>query len=460
VTNVLLLVLDTARRDALEPFGAPAGSTPAIAQLARRGVLAEQAHSTACWTLPSHAAMFTGLLPRDAGLIRAPARTPHSCRDVMEGHRDRLLGEVFRRAGYATAGVSANLWIDATSGFDIGFDRWRSVESARQGGLHDPKPVARAKWALEAVRARADDGAREAGESLRSWAGELRPGDPFLWFVNLNECHSPYLPPRPYSDVGPLARLRAAEEARRYLTLVAIWRACAGGLTVPDEALDRMRHLYARSVKLMDDWLADLLGTLDARGVLDDTLVVVTSDHGENFGENGLLAHAFSLDERLTHVPLVAAGPGAEHLRGLRSLADLPRALAAAVGIEHPWGEPLCPEISVAQFDPPTGPDDERVRRSVEEWGVGEAGLRVMTTPLTSATDGVLKLVRRGAEELLFDLAADPLEEHPLAASDPRGAPLRAALDPTAAVTVTSQPEASAEELAEIEERMKLLGYM
>jgi arylsulfatase A-like enzyme len=459
VTNVLLLVLDTARRDALEPFGAPPGASPAIAQLAARGVLGPDARSAACWTLPSHAAIFTGLLPRAAGLARAPARTPHSCREVVHEHRDRLLAEVFRRAGYATAGISANLWIGEASGFDSGFDRWRSVESARQSGLHDPSPRARARWALEAARARVDDGAGAARSIVSEWAAQVRPGDPFFWFVNLNECHSPYLPPKPYCDVGLLGRLRAAEEARRYLTLAAIWQACAGGLTVPPEALERMRHLYARSVRLMDDWLADVLELLDARGILDDTLVVVTSDHGENFGENGLMAHAFSLDERLTHVPVVAAGPGASELRGLWSLADLPRALARATGIAHPWGPDLCKGVAVSEFDPPTGPEDERARRTAEEWGVGEAGLRAMTTPLTSATDGILKLVRRGTAEELFDLVADPLEERPLPASDPRAADLQAALDP-APVAIETQPEASAEELAEIEERMKLLGYM
>jgi arylsulfatase A-like enzyme len=450
VTNVLLIVFDTARRDALQGSRAPA-----VADLARRGVQASDAHSTACWTLPSHAAMFTGLLPRAAGLARAPARTPQSCRPVIEGHSQRLLPEVFRRAGYATRGVSANLWISGHSGFDTGFDEFRSVESGRQGGLHDPSPRARARWALEAARARVDDGAFAARSILRGWGTE----GPFFWFVNLNECHSPYLPPRPYSDVGLLGRLRAAEEARRYLTLDAIWRACVGGLEVPEEALQRMRHLYARSIRLMDDWLADILALLDARGVLDDTLVVVTSDHGENFGENGLMAHAFSLDERLTHVPLVAAGPGAEELSGLVSLADLPRALARAAGIRHPWGPDICSGVAVAEFDPPTGPDDGRAQRVVREWGVGEAGLRVLTTPLTSATDGSSKLVRRGDVEQLFDLDCDPLEQHPLDPSDPRADQLRAALDPAPAV-VESQAEPSAEELAEIEERMKLLGYM
>jgi arylsulfatase A-like enzyme len=459
VTNVLLIVLDTARRDALEPFGAPAGSSPAVAQLAARGVVAGQAHSAACWTLPSHAAMFTGLLPRAAGLARAPARTPHSCRPVLEAHRDRLLPEVFRRAGYGTAGVSANLWIGDTSGFDTGFDRWRSVDSGRQSGLHDPSPRARLRWALEAARARVDDGAAQELETVRSWIGDLRPDEPFFWFVNLNECHSPYLPPRPYSDVGVRGRLKAAAEAREYLTLEAIWRACAGGLEVPEDALERMRHLYARSVRQMDDWLAEVLEALDARGVLDDTLVVVTSDHGENFGEGGLMAHAFSLDERLTHVPLVAAGPGASELTGLVSLADLPRALARAAQISHPWGPDLCAGVAVSEFDPPTGPEDERAQRTAREWGVGEAGLRVMTSPLTAATDGVFKLVRRGAADELFDLRSDALEQSPLDAADPRADHLRAALDPRP-IDIAPQAEASAEELAEIEERMKLLGYM
>jgi arylsulfatase A-like enzyme len=422
-------------------------------------VVAPNVHSTGCWTLPSHASIFTGLLPRAAGLARAPARTPHSCRPVMEGHRDRLLPEVFRRAGHATAGVSANLWIGEHGGFDMGFDTFRSVESGRQSGLHDPSPRARAWWALEAARARVDDGAAAARAILTDWVSRVRSDEPFFWFVNLNECHSPYLPPRPYSDVGVLGRLRAAEEARRYLTLGAIWRACAGGLEVPEEALERMRHLYAQSVRLMDDWLADVLGALDGRGLLDETLVVVTSDHGENFGENGLMAHAFSLDERLTHVPLVAAGPGAVELEGLVSLADLPRALARAAGIRDPWGPDLCAGVAVAEFDPPTGPDDERAQRVVAQWGVGEAGLRAITTPLTSATNGSSKLVRRGDVEELFDLDCDPLEQHPLDPSDPRADQLRAALDPAPAV-VDSQPEASAEELAAIEERMKLLGYM
>src|SRR5206468_1313962 len=119
-----------------------------------------------------------------------------------------------------------------------------------------------------------------------------------LWFVNVVECHSPYLPPRPYHAVSVIERLRAAEEARRYLNLPAIFRACAGGFDVPEDALDRMRRLYAASVRYADDWLERLLARLEEAGLLDDTLVIVCSDHGENFGERDLITHAFSLDDR------------------------------------------------------------------------------------------------------------------------------------------------------------------
>src|SRR5437016_1832691 len=182
--NVLLVILDAARRDALEPYGAPRGSTPAIAQLAEAGAALPDVYATGCWTVPSHASIFTGLLPRAAGL--GQAKTP-------------------------------------------------------------------------------------------------------------NECHSPYLPPRPYGDLSLLERLRAADDARRYYKLESIWRSCVGGFDMPDDALDRMRRLYRASIRYMDDWLARLLERLGAAGALDDTLVVVTSDHGENLGEGGLVAHGLSL---------------------------------------------------------------------------------------------------------------------------------------------------------------------
>src|SRR5437588_7630579 len=153
--NVLLLVLDALRADAVEPFGAPPGSSPALAELARRGRAIEGVRATASWTLPSHIAMFTGQLARGLGLGQAPSRTPQGAAPVVRAQEDRLLAAVLSRAGYDTRGVTTNVWAGKASGFDAGFERFVELDSSRQnslgGGLRQ-----RVKWDWEGVRSRAD----------------------------------------------------------------------------------------------------------------------------------------------------------------------------------------------------------------------------------------------------------------------------------------------------------------
>jgi arylsulfatase A-like enzyme len=469
--NIVLIILDAARRDALEPYGAARGSTPAIAQLARRGKALEDVYAAACWTVPSHASMFTGLLPRAAGLARVPS--PSAAKPVLAAHGDRLLPEVLSRAGYATGAVSANLWLGASSGFDTGFDDFVSVDADRHGRLQpDVTLRERWRWVRDAVTASLDDGALAAGEVLANWI-RRPPQQPFFWFVNVLECHSPYLPPHPYGDVSRLDRARAAEDARRYYTVNAIWRACVGDLEVPEDTLERMRRLYAGAITYLDAWLGRLLERLDAAGVLDDTLVIVTSDHGENFGEGGLTAHAHSLDNRLINVPFVVAGPGSDG-REIQSLANLPRFVAEAAGLgAHPWHDGPPEGVGVAQFDAPVDADDERMRKTVDEWGWGEEKIARFTTPLTCAVTGGVKALRRGDREEVYDLAADPLELAPVAPESldgERAAALeraRGALRHPSVVAERAEGQSAAaqgapspEELADIEERMKLLGYM
>ena len=459
--NVLLIVLDTARADAFEPYGAASGASPAVADLARSGRALPDVRSSACWTVPSHASMFTGLLPRAAGLSRAPGGMPAGCRPVMESHRDRLLPEVLRRAGYRTRGISTNLWITEDSGFATGFDDFRTVDATRQPEMVGTRLRSRAAWALDALRARSDDGAEEAGRILRGWLRE-RDERPSFWFVNLIEAHSPYLPPRPWNDLGGLDRLRAAAEARRHLTLGEIWRACVGELDVPDAALERMRHLYARSIRQLDDWLGAVLEDVD----LDETLVLVCSDHGENLGEGGLIGHAYSLDDRLTRVPFVAAGPGAPE--AMLSLVELPRAVVAAAGIDyHPWTDPL-PGAAVAQFSAPVDRGNARIRDvGAGHWGLDEDALVRLATSFECAADGALKLIRTDDGRLeLVDLEADPLEVAPRAV-EPAAAPphLLAALDHPAARAQAAPAgrapvDASPEELERIEDKMRTLGYL
>jgi arylsulfatase A-like enzyme len=415
--------------------------------------------------MPSHASMFAGLLPRAAGLNRAPGGRPSGCKPILEAAADRLLPEVLRRAGFRTRGVSSNLWIASGTGFATGFDDFRDVSPNRVGQLVATKFRQRARWAYEAVRARSDDGAAAAGEVLRDWFTDDGDG-PEFWFVNLIECHSPYLPPKPWNDLGPLDRLRAAEEARRHLTLSEIWRVCVDEFDVPEDALARMRHLYDRSIRQLDAWVADTLTALDEAGKLDDTLVLICSDHGENFGEGGLLAHAYSLDERLLHVPFIAAGPNAP--AEVKSLVELPRVIAEAVGLDdHPW-DTAPTEIAVAQFDPPgEDPNDPRKLEAVKEWGAGPEALEKLSTPLDCAVRDGTKLWRRGDTLELYDLADDPLEERPRVVSRAEApADLLAAIEgqPTSSVigkqVEATAPTASPEELARIEEQMRTLGYL
>ena len=423
--------------------------------------------------MPAHAALFTGLLPDASGLIRAPGGQPTGCRPVLEAQGERLLPAVFAAGGYLTGAVSANLWITELSGFATGFERFHTIDTRRQATMADASFRSRAGWIAEGVRARADDGAAEAELALRGFLDEAdADGRPFFAFVNLVEAHSPYLPPLPYSPLGPIGRARAAAEARRHLTLGAIWRACAGGFDVPDGALERMRALYAASVRLLDDWLARLLEDLDRRGILEETIVIVTADHGENLGENGMLGHSFSLDERLLRVPFVTAGPVGIGDEELLSLAALPNRLGGALELpDHPWEDPLPDGVAIAQFDPPTRLGDPRNAILLDRWELDDPDGRItrrFTTELICATNGRLKLQARGDELELYNLLDDPLEQHPesvgpapssevdrlkqaLVRSDQNNAPA-----PVAAAGV----EPTASEVEDLEQRMRLLGYL
>ena len=469
--NVIVVVLDACRRDALEPYGAPAGASPTIAQLADRGAAFDEVYAAGCWTAPSHASMFTGRLPRALGLAGVPNGKPPDIRPHLEAERERSLAWVLRGAGYRTVAMSANLWITPAGGYGIGFDDFVDVNSGRQSNLYAAGLRTRlARW-RHAVAADADDGAAEIETKLHAWLAES--DDPFYCFVNLGECHSPYLPPKPYAAGSPLERIRVIEDARRHYTVQEIWKVCLGGVQVSDAALERLRRQYLASIRYMDDWLARLLETLDRGGRLEETLVVVTADHGENFGEGGLISHGLSLDNRLIHVPFVAAGPGARD-NGLVSLAGLPRFVAECAGLnDHPWAADDLPDgVGIAQFDPVVEADGPEARQTViDRWGLGERELERFTTALTCAVSGRRKLLRRGDRELWLDLEADPLELDPQpAGSIPPGEletfeRLRAALEHPAVTASrpfrgSPEQEVSENERRDLEERMKLLGYL
>ena len=464
--NLLLIVFDTARADAFEPYGAGVGASPAAAQLAARGTALPHAYSPSNWTLPAHISMLTGLSPRESGLAQAPGGDALACRPYVESMDHLLMPEVLRRRGYATRAVSANGWVSSAVGFATGFEEFHDVRGTRKQTPAATGLRGRIGWALESMYARVDDGADAARELIGTWIKQNT--QPFFWLVNLVECHSPYLPPRPYNDISLRARLRAAQDVIDHETLAAVWRACIVRDPIPSDALARMRHLYGRAIRMMDDWLGRVLEMLDEARMLDDTLVIVTSDHGENLGESNLVGHAFSLDERLIRIPLIASGPGAITVDGPMSLAHLPKLIADAFGLkDHPWEANPAPDgIVVSEYDSMGTRDDPRVIRVTGEWSLDEDGIARLTLDGTSATNGRVKLVREHGKELLYDLVDDPLESSPVDSrqrSDALVEQLRAAIDKAEAERALVKPKAvstSEDEREDLEERLKLLGYL
>ena len=487
--NILLVVFDTARADAFDPYGAPPGTTPSVAQLASRGAIHTQLFSSGCWTVPAHASMFSGLLPRTAGLGHRGSGTPGQFQVGLRALEDRLLPHVLRRNGYETKGLSANPWVSSATGFDTGFDEFTFVRSRRPVYGYDGELSADLRWYLQALRARIDDGAEEIERTLERWVAEPRRR-PFFWFVNLIECHSPYLPPRPYCDLGVLKRLLATRDAKVYLSLGNIWRCNVASLNIPDAALRRMRRLYKGAIRQMDGWLARVLDALDRKGLLDETQVVVTSDHGENLGEAGKFGHSFSLDDRLLRLPFVTAGPAPLTIPAPAGIGSIPGWLMAVSGVdEHPYrgvgdNEAARSEaegtggVAVAQFDAPGITGHPRIAEAIETWKlsgpVAAHASRALCESFSCATDGTLKLLRFDSRDELVDLAADPLEAHPIrigaaeqARFGERLAPLRAALDqaqreeqgPMSEYSDGQEPS-SPNETAELEARMRLLGYL
>lgn len=309
--SVLLIILDTVRASSMGMFGGPFANTPRLEEWARRGVIFDQAFSTASWTLPSHASMFTGAYASIAG---ADWKVPLS--------EDRVtLAEVMRDRGFATGGFVANsvaAWY--RTGLAQGFLRYEDTkysvpEFALSTTLTQTRSVVngfyeweKSRWTRGAMRGAlpvslvphgnyvAHDFilAGDVADGFLRWQAGLE-GRPFFAFLNFFDAHAPYVPPV------------------RYRTMYG------------KEGLDVDR--YHGAIRYMDDEIDRLLRTLDARGVLHNTMVIVTSDHGELFGEHGLVGHGNGLFLDQLHVPLVILNaPGVkegQRISGLVSLRDL-----------------------------------------------------------------------------------------------------------------------------------------
>jgi arylsulfatase A-like enzyme len=404
--NVLLLVLDTVRARSLSLHGCQRETTPFLWRFAERGVRFDCALAAAPWTTPSHASFFTG-------------RWPHELSDNWYGKLDDTyptLAEVLSGHGYRTAGFVANV---AYCGYQTGLDRgftYYEDHSVSPGEVFLSSRLCRAvgESALvrRAIRYYDIPGRKKAADINRRFLDWMGHDDrrPFFAFLNYYDVHEPYLPPPPFD------RLWQSEVPRRNHLLRYWqrqgWRSAKEEMS-PAEVQAEL-DAYEACLAYLDSQVGRLLAELDGRGVLENTLVIITSDHGEQFGEHGLFGHGNSLYLPLLHVPLLMAFPArvpaGASVNMPVSLRDLPATIMDLIGCPSPF-----PGRSLAGCwtgtDPPTAPPLAEVGDRTSSPG-GKGILRAMV-------HGRYHYIRHGdGQEELYDIIADPMEKRDLAATN------------------------------------------
>ena len=293
--NVIVIVVDTLRADHLSSYGYERDTSLFIDSLAAEGVRFENAISPSSWTQPSHASMLTGRYTYE-----------HQAENTPLDGTYPTIGEVMQSNGYRTGAFSANtLFFTRRQGHGRGFlhfeDNYQSVSdvffnSSLYGFLFDFYGL-RKVLNYEGVPTRVL--ASDINSAVLDWI-DKDDNEPFFVFMNYFDVHDPYTPPEPYRS--------------KYATMPN-----PGGLingfmeryspSLTSEQIQTEIDAYDGSISYVDDQIKELFGELRARSLLENTIVVITSDHGESFGEHGLLQHSASLYLDEIHVPLIVWGP-------------------------------------------------------------------------------------------------------------------------------------------------------
>ena len=376
VPNVLLLVLDTVRADALSSYGYHRPTTPHLDQFAERGVRFERAMSASPWTLPGHASMFTGRLPHE---LFGTDSTPLDGGVALDDAH-RTIAEVMRDRGYRTGGFIANTsFCSYLHGLDRGFAHYEDFPLSLDLVLHSSSwgrmigAVVRL-WNNELTMVGRKTAA-DVHQSFLSWLDAGGDERPFFAFLNYFDAHSPYMLPNP--------------SEHRFSPIPAVPKFDFYADYSPAE-IQLQRDAYDDCIAYLDARIGELIAALEARDVLSDTLVVITSDHGEQFGEHGLIYHGNSLYRPLLHVPLILVHPtsiptgrvvsttvGTRHLAA--TIADLTAAPAAGLA-----GASLRPHWEQLSASAPAEPGELLIGGGApswlpDSWPVRNGGIRSLS---------------------------------------------------------------------------------
>lgn len=318
--NVIFIVLDTARSKSFSCYGYPRSTTPNIDRIAQESVIFENALSASPWTLPSHASMFTGLYP-----------SSHGCHEKHKFLNPDLntIPKVLKSLGYKTFGISNNTWVSKNFGFDEGFDKfinlWQLLQSETDLAAPTSKGMDKYLKALKVMLhgnpmtnivnglygkffwRRYDYGARRINRILKKIIKkEFEKSQPFFLFINYLEPHLTYKAPEPY--FGRFLPKNSTKNEARAVKQDA-WAYMGGLLPLKGKDHELLTALYDGEIAYLDYRIGEIYNFLSEKKLLDNSLLIITSDHGENIGEHSLMDHQYCLYDTLLKVPLIIRYP-------------------------------------------------------------------------------------------------------------------------------------------------------
>jgi arylsulfatase A-like enzyme len=446
--NVIVYLVDALRAQHLGTYGYPRPTSPALDRFAAGATLFTRAFAQASWTRAAVASLFTGREPRRHGV---------NGRDDALGDDALTLAEVLKGAGYRTAAFVTNGNVGATFGFAQGFDRFALLGEEHSAAVHHL--------------------ADEVNEAVFPWLREHGADGPFLLYVHTTDPHAPYAPREPFRSRfapaggalppssaalrGELAALRDSFGRRFPETLSLapgslVWMRGLAQSRIPvtPQLVDRLASLYDAEIAANDAAFGAFVDELRRLDLYDDSLILFTADHGEEFHEHGGWEHGRTLYDEVLRIPFVLKLPGQQQGSRRDDAAqqiDLLPTVAELLGLRiSPGGR------GRSLLGPPPG-DGQAPPRSVFSY------LDLDGNRLASVVDGCYRLIVRyerhpGVE--LYDLAADPGEEVNLVA----GAPVVAEYLESRLAThrgVAVAPQVAPDALApEIRRQLQALGYL
>jgi len=408
--NVVLISIDSLRAAHLGTYGYARPTSPNIDRLAAEGVVFENHISSTSWTLPAHAAIFSSL-----------PDSVHGCTDTdrILAEEVTTLAERFAAAGYHTAGFFAGPYLHPAFGLGQGFEDYENCTSYARA-LDEAPPES---WVMDMDimhRSHRDITNPNVYAAFTRWLHRPRPGR-FFVFVHLWDVHYDFIPPSPYDTMfdpdydGPVT-------GENFLFDPAI----NAGMSPRD--LEHLVALYDGEVAWTDEYVGRLVASLEAAGVLDETVIAITADHGTGFFEHGLKGHRNSLFDELIRVPLVIRypariAPGARVTAQTRAI-DIGPTLLELAGLPAPdqvMGESLVGLAAGRELDFDNTAVSElfsvgqRVRTvRTLEWkfyDVMVSGNRYWTNLLADPAEQMLRPVTPGPGDKLearyLDIAAD-----------------------------------------------------